>query len=1005
MLASRYTCISASHTFTNEADADELCASTISADHYSSNDEKAPDLEVEASPPQHENSTDVDEARRDADASYFSEYAGEARRDHHAVLLPPPPLGSQVKKVGDACSRKLLPHLCSDGNSAQAVTDVVNERDVDGFGDVEYEFMVANHRNDSSPAPAPTQDAAGHLAKMIGPSPSLKSRGECGGSWLDPLHALSTPYSKDPVAVQPKKPKMPEDMSIRHQGLPHPPPHTCESRFQRRTDTVHYRGGASSVTLRGSTVTPSPSSVSERNDAASCTDDQDAREYRRANYVSPSRPSALATADAVHMLSLTDVLTHGNHEGCDGGKETSAATPTAPPRVPPHHCDARVRSPPAQPLTVTVTPPKAQQTCESDNHMCAIHPDLDTTALMGSQTRVVRDRPPRGVPLILQCTGHFQTPTRTIFIDDTMMEEDPGDGGDTVTAGPHTSVYKETGDRSDRSYSSSLSVDGVELRKGGGRGRHGGCDASNCSPEPGPGMLHSRTCQLARSASPLVSLTDAQSIGGDPVTVAYLQPQPESHHRDTDTSPSLPRPKMWEEEENTVPDLIDFSVHTDELEPSQQDESLILCGYSVEPISVSRDTSAAPEARPHHQVPLCRSYNFSATGATASVAALSVKGRGRCVSSRDVEQLQVEGEVATNGWAWPQAGGASWPPQPSHLECDVVQTVPQTYPRQPSRETYPFAGLDEDLPHTSSPALHGLRHPIEYAEETPAHGHNFHRSPRITDVLGEGARVRDSWSFSPSFHESRHVNNSAECVQTPPLSSSPATRLERSSLTLRREGRKTLQTLFARQMHSPTSSRCTTMSHGYTDARESVHSSRLIAPAVDYVATQEQLRGQRIAAEEERARLSLALDVCEAVRPHARDLLLMFLLLVEESNMQCRHRRQGQVQCRSTPTSDHRTSCGSHLDSTVWEESRVTYGTCAEAVNCVLQRHGVTRVRATRELCRRVVAWSRNHHNGQRLPTQHASLLDSLRGTADDSSVEYATFVSSVMEFSAQYPV
>ncbi|CAG9568825.1 conserved hypothetical protein [Leishmania major strain Friedlin] len=1015
--------IAAYHASTNEADADELYASTISTDRCSSDDERAPDLEVEASPPQHDGSTDVEGVRRDVDASYFSDFAGgEARCDEQAALPPPAPLGSEVEKEGDACSRKLLPHLCSDDNSVQVVTDVVAEGDADGFCDVDDESIMANHRKDSFPAPALALDAAGRSAETIGPSPPMKSEGGRRNSWLDPLRALSTPYSKDVAAAHPKKPQLSEDVPVRRQVLPHTPARRPESRFERRTDTLPYHGGSSSVMVRGGTAAPSPPPVSELNGAASCTADQGARGYRQTNYASSSRASTLATIDAVHVLSLTDVLTNGNHKGCDGGKGASAATPTTPPRVTPRDCDARVsfspddtsvaaNSPPPRPITVTATPTAAQHTRGNDPRTRTMLPALETTALMGPRTRVVRDRPPRGVPLILQCTGHFPTRTRTILVDDTMMDDDEGDGEDTVTAGLHTSVYKETGDRSDLSYSSSVSAEGVLLLRSGGRGGRGGRDASNGSPTPSPGVLHGRTYRVARSGSPLVSLTDAQFIGGDPATVAYQQPEP--HHHDIDASPSLSPPKTWEEEEevvDTMPDLIDFSVQTEELEPSRQDESLILCGYSVEPICASRGASAPPEVRPRHRVPPCQPFfKTSATDATASAAAFSKKGREGCAASQDVEQLQATGEGGEEGWAWPR-GEASWLPQPSHLECDAVQTVsrewlPRTYTHRPSREANRAAGFDDDLPQASSPDLHDVRHLIESVEEAPAPGRGFHPPLRITDMPCEGAEVRGGRNSTPSFRKSRHVNNSVECIQATPLSSSSATRFdERSSLTLQRGRRKALHTLLARQMCSPNSSRCTTTSHEYADARASVRSARLIAPAADYVATQEQLRGQRLAAEEERARLSLVLDVCEAVRPHARDLLLMFLLLVEESNMRRRHGGRGQAQRRSNPTSDRGTAYSSHLDSSVWEESRVTYGTCAEAVNCVLERHGVTRVRATRELCRRVVAWCQHHHRGHSLLTQGASLLDSLRGTADEASVEYATFVSSVMEFAEQYP-
>ncbi|KAG5487242.1 hypothetical protein LSCM4_07730 [Leishmania orientalis] len=1009
MLESGYMRVAAHAAVANEADRGKLYASTLSTDCYSSSDEGAPDLEVEASPARHDGSPGVEEVRRDVDTSYFSDYAErDARRYEQAGLSPQLRLSGGVKEEDDACSRELLPHLCSDGHSAQPVTGVVAEGNADDFCDVEHESNMRRYRGKPFPPPETDLDAAVRLKKAIGSGPPLKSEGGRSSSWLDPLSDLSTPFSKDGAAAYSKQSLLSEDVYFQRQGPLCSPGRTSQSRFVQRTDRLLYQGGPPSVMVRESTVAPSPSPGSELNAATSWTTDQGARGHRRTNYASSSRASTVATIEAVHVVAVADVLTNHNHNGCGGGNGASTVTPTTPPRVTPRSCGARAsyspksdsaaaNSTPPRPLTVTATTPMRQQTHEDDTRTREMLPALETTMRARPQTRVVRDRPPRGAPLILQCTGHISTPTRTILVDHTMMDDD-----DTVTAGLHTSAYNEADDLSNLS-SSSVPADEVLLLKGGEQGGSVGRGAPNRLPMPGSGMLDGRTCRAARSASPLLSLTDARFTDGD-TAIAADQQQPESHRHDLDALPSSLPTACGKEGVDAMPDLIDFSVHTEGLGQSGQDDSLTLCGYSVERIRVPRDASAPPEICPRHQGPSRHPFfASSATGAIASVAALSNESRELFTASQDVEQLRVEGER----YARPRAGGPS-SRHPSHLERDAVQVVPREWsPRArthpSSHKAYPTGLSEEDLSSASPSSLDDVRHLIESVEETPAPDRSFHPPPRATDAAGEGAGARGDRSSALSFTNSLPFDDSVEGVRLAPSSSnSDARRDGHDSLAFQRGRRKALRALLARQARSTDSTGCAALSHECADTREDVRSARFIAPAADYVATQEKLRGQRLAAEAERARLGLALDVCEAVRPHARDLLLMLLLLVEESNMRRRQRQRGQVQGRYEAASTHGIAHSSHVDATVWEESRVTYGTCAEAVNCVLERHGVTRVRATQELCRRVVAWSQ-HHNRHGPLTQRELLVDSLLGTVDEASVEYATFVSAVMEFAAQY--
>ncbi|KAG5486691.1 hypothetical protein LSCM1_07944 [Leishmania martiniquensis] len=1013
MLDSGYMRVAAYHASADEADGDELYASTISTDCYGSSGEGAPDLEVEASPTRQDGSPGVEAVRRDGDTSYFSDYAErEVRRHDQAALLAQRPLSDGVKEGDHACSRELLPRL-SDDDGARPVTGAAAQGGVGDFFKAEYESNTRRYREELSPVPAGTFDTAVSSAKMMGSATPLKSEGGRRSSWRDPPSAFSRPFLEDAAAAYSKQRQLSEDMPFRHQWPPGSPDRTSRSRFERRPDGLPYRGGPPSVAVREGTVAPSPSPGSERSAATSSTTDQGAPGHRRTNCASSSRASTLATIEAAHVVSVTDVSTNGNGKGCEGGKGASATAQTLPPReVPRGHGASPSHSPkggkaaahltPPRPLNGTATTPMARQTRENDSLMRAMFPALETAVQTGPQIRVVRARPPRGAPLILQCTGHVSTPTRTILVDHTLVEDDDEEKEDTVTAGLHTSAYNETGDRSNLS-SPSASADEVPLLNGGERGGSGGCDTSNRLHTTGPAMPHSRTCRAARSASPLLSLTDAQFADGDPAILARQQ-QPESRHHDLGASPSLSPPKTCEEEDaDAMPDLIDFSVHTEGLEQNWQDESLTLCGYSVEPLRVTRDASAPPEICPRHQVPPRHPFLApSPRSAIAPAVASSNESQELPTALQDAVQLQV-GEGARER---PQ-GGAPSSRDPSHLERDGVQVVsreclPLAHTHSSSHKAHPTGRLVKDLSPASSPGLHAVRHLIESVEETPVPGRDFHPPPWTADVASEGARAWGNGSSAPSFIKPRRFSDTVESVQLTPFSSGSASQLDGyDSLALQQGRRKALCALLDRQTRSTGSSRCATLSHERANAQANLPSTRFIAPAADYVATQVKLRVQRLAAEAERARLTLALDVCEAVRPHARDLLLMLLLLVEESNMRRHHRQRGQVRGCHEATSTHRTSRSSHQDSTVWEESRVTYGTCAEAVNCVLERHGVTRVRATQDLCRRVVAWSQ-HHNLRRPNTQGGSLLDSLRGTADEASVEYAAFVSSVMEFAAQ---
>ncbi|KAG5511162.1 hypothetical protein JKF63_07104 [Porcisia hertigi] len=986
-----------------------------SADGVSSDDERAPDLEVEASPPQDDVPPAGEGVKSDVNASYFSDYApGPVSWEDQSPLPPLPSLGVEVKEDNDACNRKLLPHFVSYGDSVQAMAHVAEEGDADVFCDAERRLTMASCREASSLPPLPKLDATAHLTKSTGFTAPLKGREVRCNNWMDPLRAPSTRFSKDAAVVHPETPHPSEAMPFRGQSLSDFPVCASESRRERWRDRLTSHRGPS-VMLSTGTGGPSPPPRSELSATASCTANGDARGRHRMSNVSSSRASGLDSMNAVHVLPLSPLSANGHEKDSVGGVGVWTASPTTSPRVTPRSYDSQISLSPRNGSALANSPPQGSRTIAATTSMAQptredvplkpamiLAPERAEVAVPGMH--VVRDRLPRGAPLILQCTGDVQTPTRTLLVDATQMEDDESEVEKALTAGLHTNVYKETGERSGLSFSSSFSGDEALFLKYGQRGSNSGPAELSRSPKPGPGAINSRTLHVTRSSSPLVSLADAQFFANDPATVVCQQ-RPESHHG-LDASPSRLPPHMWKEEMNAAPDLIDFSVQTEALGSSQQGESLILCEYSVEPIPASCDASASSEVCHRYPVPPCQPFLTSkATGATAPSAAFSAESRALFSASQNMKQLQVDDQDTGGIWARPRPE-APFSPCRIHLEGDVDHAVPHTDTHLPQCVAHSTARSVHDLSNTAATDRHKVRQVIESVEEVPAADRRFLHSPHwTTDVPGGGDQTQCGWGSAPPFTKLRHYVDCVEDLRVTASSSALAAPFDESdSLALKRERERALHALLVQQTQRPDSSGSPPRSYEYADRRESVHSAHSIAPAAHYVSAQERRRGQRLAAESERARLSLVLAVCEAVRPHARDLLFVFLLLMEESRIRHSHTLRGTVQSHSEPTLTHSTTCCPHLDSAALGESRVTYYTCAEAVNCVLERHGVTCVRATRELCRRVVAWCQYYHNCHTQPSEPELLLDSLRGTADETSVEYAAFISALLEFAAQYP-
>ncbi|KAK7198026.1 hypothetical protein NESM_000758100 [Novymonas esmeraldas] len=984
-----------------EIERDELYASTISSDRCSSDEDGAADLAVEASPPEHGAPPGEGGAAGDVDASYFSDYAATQ------AVARAPFLEQRGHSSGDA----------------PAATDVVEESDADGFCDDAYD--AAELRIQAQPSTASASGADPRLSAQGGGLLTLPgSEGRRSGSWVDPLRATSTTFSENgaPPATGHKEPTPPGDVLVGRYGLSNSPSCESETRPERRRRTLPYHAGQPSVHVREATSAPSshspPLSPSGSRGAPPSNGAKEHQPHRRsARATSSSRTSTLATVDAVQVLPLADVsMLQNSGEFVKGAKSTISATPSTPPRTTQQRRAARVSvSQEGNEAVVHSPPPRRPPTAPSAGTSAG----LGSTAAAIPRTRVVRERPVHGAPLLLQCTGHICTPTRTIRVDDMLTDGEEDEGEATVTACLHTSVYKDVADSASGTPSTSSSSPEVmaleeDDGRGGGATRHSRRDHGALLPRR-------RARRLVRSGSPLLSLVDPQR----PVHVDAATESPSHPQRIVVTSISR---SGWgtqgEEEvyegagEDAMPDMIDFSVQTEPLDVSQHGESLVLCGYSVEPIVACDGARGQPTARPHRGAALNGGSpaSYAAMGAAAPVPesrSLFASPPGAKQTPVREEEGEEEEDSVVENWSRAQREAARLS-HSRHREPYGTWSAPSERSRGPHAAAAMYAAHDrvhvaQGVVHASSEEMGAVFDLVESVEETPApHRGDFAAVPYTTTAPRSGG---GGGGVGPLRGEVRRAH--ASPPPPPPRfnergSSAPhgvVHRADEHATSQQRHQRLTVHSLLARQLRSP--------QHGAgPGAARPRHNSTLdscppglfTAPAEDYAEAQEQLRRQRLAAEAERVRFSLALDVCAAVRPHARDLLLMFLLFAEESSSRRRRSHGGALHRRGGTVSPDAAGSSS-ADTTVWgSESRVSYDTCAEAVNCVLERRGVSWVRATRELCRRVVAWCYYHRHRGDAVDDYAHVAEALTDTADDASTDYATFVSAVMEFADGFP-
>ncbi|KPI87622.1 hypothetical protein ABL78_3279 [Leptomonas seymouri] len=931
------------------------CGSASTEEAYSSDGEGAPDLEVEASPFQ-DGSNNGRMVREDADASFFSDYEAETRSkacaETRSSTLPPPLQRSPLMK---------RPHLAHP-LSRDATRQVEGLNAGDAFYDAEYASSMGRQRGVSPPSSVSETVANSKHGKAL--STGSVHSGGYANSWLDPLRPLSSP----PVDVEGDYAQSGRSLRAPHGLSDSPRRGSGSSHSAPQSDSPLSYGGSPFVAVREGTAAGSQASF-----RVVATDLPERRSFLQGSrdYVGASERAA-----DVRPLSTT---TQGR---CDAlANEGSRALAPRPPQG--HPSKPRAPSTTGRQTAIVASPSSHKSpttgTTRDDiptssemivrAQVPGLHP-LSTSILTdtsSTQTRVVRERAPRGVPLLLQCTEHAHTPTRTILVPSAAEKDDAdGDDDETVNAGLHTSAYCEASGVSDliSSASHESSVTPAEKNSHVNLMHHTSEGAANCRH------------RTARSRSPFVSLVENHPSGAGAALMYRQQAQPLSS-RGASPSSSI----SAETVAAAPPRLVDFSVHTEALESSAQEDSLVLCGFSVESLPMlmeatrvgeesHRSSHHSPVAQPPHpprlpEVPRRTHSTVRAPGADASPHRQPSREEytSSAASHSRNQPRPAQVHVATSD----DDSKFLWPSR------ELV------YPAQETELTTGAAMMDSPKESLKVFDLHYVVDSVEEAVVGGSAGHSY-----ISPCVGPyGAYDRG--------HDAVHSNSAfaqARCTVEDTVSGTSASEYSLGQLQHRQQQREAVRQLLARQTDLRHHSRSRPHYYGDVDVERDMVPQPLSSAA--YVMQQERLREQRMAAEAERLRLELALDVCQAVRPYGRDLLLMFLLLVEESNAALRLRR------RNSKALEGRYD--TFADPAQWRESRVSYEMCAEAVNCVLERHGVGWIRATRELCRRVVAWCRRHQQGSAASRDLSSI------SMDDTLVEYATFVSCVMEFVVQYP-
>ncbi|KPA83618.1 hypothetical protein ABB37_01891 [Leptomonas pyrrhocoris] len=959
-----------------EEEEREESGSATSEESYISEGEGAPDLVVEASPFQGDGS-DGRMTKEDVDASFFSDYEAEARSKAIAIapLTPPPPPPPPPLKKSSLAKRTNggtdpLPH----GEKREVEEEELH--DGDAFYDAEYASSLGEQKKRRGSSPSPTPEAAVQWKQGKVLTTSSAHHNGRANSWLDPLRSLSSP----PLDVDVDHDQFGRLLLRAPHGLSDSPRRGSDSSPSApRSNTPRSYVGAPPAAVREGTAAPSPPFH-----PISSVDLPDQPSFVWGSHDSPRN----APVDVVKALSSTATAQHGG--GAPASKGSRAPLPSPPP--PPlqgHQANRRAAStadtqtavvastPPHKPPTAAVSWTDVPTSAETVVRALVpgLHPLPTAVVTDGStgQKRVVRERAPRGVPLLLQCTEHADTPTRTIVIP-SAAEEKASVGGDedeeTVSAGPHTSAYRETSGMSDLISSASRESPVRSAKKSVRKDlmRHTPERAVDCRRRSG------------RSKSPRVSFVDHLPSGADAASTPPQHDLPPSLHR---LSPSSASSTDTEADAFAPPELVDFSVLTEAMGHSTQEDSVVLCGFSVESLPMSAGVVRADEES-HPSRPCARAAQQPrlAHPPTASRRTLRTTDAPHADASSIVQPPReaYASYAAPHSRNQPEAGQAN----PYALQRPTPALVHGSARHDDRRLPWPSRELEYPPPAAepiAAPAtVRTTKEPLKVVDI-------YHTVDSVEEaVVGESADYEYTTSYAGPYN-AMHSNPTDDTLGAMQTAATPTSENRYDPLQHRRQQREAVRQLLARQTDPQRHSTSRAQSDDDTEIEGDTAPQQLSSAA--YVLQQERLREQRMAAETERLRLGLALDVCQAVRPYGRDLLLMFLLLVEESNASLRRHRQSSKTLKG--------SSDAFADTAPWTESRVRYEMCAEAVNCVLARHGVRSVRATRELCRRVVTWCGRNLQGSSRSFEASS------ASMDETLVEYTAFVSCVMEFAAQY--
>lgn len=546
-------------------------------------------------------------------------------------------------------------------------------------------------------------------------------------------------------------------------------------------------------------------------------------------------------------------------------------------------------------------------------------------------TRTVREKPYRGMPLLLQCTGHVETPTRVIVVSVGSDSESDTDG-----AGPRGDQRTHPYVDEDEGGTPSLIERGVRTRS-----------RSPSSPYLSTTDRHTTTLPVVSNV-PLSGTPAAATTSSYPYTTHIPSPSIQVNSQPNEGQRECLVPPYYNNgyDEKAALDSINASVYTEILDNQDYISEPVLCSYSVEPITLA-DGGNATEGQWAHP-----SYQ-------ASDPHTVPRGTGsdgfHFTPSSSLQDMSHGILPAPHHMTLPSRSTAQWHDPGLVLDPPLSQLPANISANRKERMgswQKGAVGVESAFPAGYPADFYEIVDVVESVEETST----LHNTPPVVCAF-------DPYRWSSP--QSRGQGHYRESVSTPQVSH-PSSNLLTKVLQRHHRGQEVVHRLLDTHLHRPLS--------GTPFGR--------VVPASVYLKEQRQQRAEQLSLEAEQMRLQIAYDVCQATYPYARELLLLFLLLVEETDIHQRRRS------RKSPSF-------SHTAANSVAESLVTFELCAQAVNTVLQRHSVKWIRATRELCARVVTWCRAGKDGG---------WGLNREDSEEDRVEYTSFVSSVMQFASEYP-